>query len=235
MSIFRHPMQSIEAKGPKAIKCERCLKSTWLCVCEAIVPQDLGTKVLILQHPQEPKEDLSTAQIISLCLPNSVIKVGLSWRNLSKALGEDTDSKKWGVLFLGTVKGSRDALDKNKEVNILTPKGDSISLNQGKSPLDGIIALDGNWRQAKALWWRNPWLLKLNRIVLFPKTPSLYGRLRKEPRRESLSTLESVALSLKYLESNQACQDTLLNPFQLLLRKFSDAKKGRLPHIGKDL
>src|SRR5204862_7870678 len=27
--------------------------------------------------------------------------------------------------------------------------------------LDGIVLLDGSWKEAKTLWWRNPWLLKL--------------------------------------------------------------------------
>ena len=35
--------------------------------------------------------------------------------------------------------------------------------------LDGVVLLDGSWSEAKTLWWRNPWLLKLRRLVLDPQ------------------------------------------------------------------
>ena len=57
--------------------------------------------------------------------------------------------------------------------------------------LEGIVLLDGTWSQAKTLWWRNPWLLKLQRLVLNPPAPARLGRLRREPRPEALSTLEA--------------------------------------------
>ena len=44
------------------------------------------------------------------------------------------------------------------------------------------MLLDGTWSQAKALWWRNAWMLKCQRVILGPKRPSRYGKLRKEPR-----------------------------------------------------
>jgi DTW domain-containing protein YfiP len=62
------------------------------------------------------------------------------------------------------------------------------------------VLLDGSWSEAKTLWWRNPWLLKLRRIVLNPRQRSHFGRLRREPRREALSTLEAAALLLRALD-----------------------------------
>lgn len=55
--------------------------------------------------------------------------------------------------------------------------------------------------QAKTLWWRNPWLLELARVSLVPREPSMYGKLRKEPRREWVSTLEAIADVLPALGS----------------------------------
>jgi len=34
--------------------------------------------------------------------------------------------------------------------------------------LEGIVALDGTWAQAKTMWWRNAWLLKLKRSGASP-------------------------------------------------------------------
>ena len=66
--------------------------------------------------------------------------------------------------------------------------------------LRGLVVLDGNWAQAKALWWRNAWLTKLRRFVIVPDGPSLYGNLRKEARSDAVSTREAVGLALSALE-----------------------------------
>ena len=71
--------------------------------------------------------------------------------------------------------------------------------------LKGLVALDGNWAQAKALWWRNAWLTRLRRLVVVPDGPSLYGNLRREARPDAVSTLEAVALALSVLEGEGRC------------------------------
>jgi DTW domain-containing protein len=85
------------------------------------------------------------------------------------------------------------------------PESALIALSKKGIPLDldafnGIVILDGNWKQSKSLWWRNPWLKKLPRVLLFPRGPSLYGSLRREPRRNSISTLEAASLVIETLE-----------------------------------
>src|SRR5438105_3872741 len=76
--------------------------------------------------------------------------------------------------------------------------------------LEGVVVLDGSWKEAKTLWWRNPWLLKLHRLVLNPPRPARLGKLRREPRREALSTLEAAALALRHLEAGSEASDALL-------------------------
>ena len=80
-------------------------------------------------------------------------------------------------------------------------KGPLVALNQKGEPLAdqdsarrglrGIVVLDGNWAQAKALWWRNAWLTRLRRFVVVPDGPSLYGSLRKEPFRALIAKARS--------------------------------------------
>lgn len=194
-----------------------------MCICEAIQPLDQPISVLVLRHPQEQDRVLGTAQLLTLQLKNAIIKTGLSWSSLSKILGKNVDSKKWGVLYLGSVKAS--APLSHRVLTVVTSKG-TPSPNQEEilASLEGIILLDGNWAQAKALWWRNPWLLKSRRLVLHPPKVSLYGSLRKEPRRESVSTLEAAAYALAELEQKPELVTHLLNPFHLLLRKVREAK-----------
>jgi len=84
------------------------------------------------------------------------------------------------------------------------------------------VLLDGSWKEAKTLWWRNPWLLKLHRLVVNPPTPARLGRLRREPRREALSTLEAAALVLRHLEAAPTAADALLTSLDRLM----DVKQG---------
>ena len=223
--------------------CPECHKSPATCVCDVLPSASLTprTRVLILQHPQEPDKVLGSALLAQRVLKGAVLKTGLSWRNLSAALGEEATSQRWGVLFLGTQKSSASTAGKKpkaaapreeepldvvespsatqQEVTVLSPKGGP----RDEQGLDGIVVLDGNWRQAKALWWRNAWLLKLNRIVLSPKNPSLYGSLRREPRRESVSSLEAIALSLGALEESPEIKNALLSLFRKFLQRCRDS------------
>jgi DTW domain-containing protein YfiP len=190
----------------------------------------VGNKVaiLVLQHPQEQDRVLGTARLLAGSLAHGKVVVGLSWRNLAHALGEPAEPRDWGVLYLGSTQakgqGPLVAVDRRGE-----PLADQAG---GRAGLKGLIALDGNWAQAKALWWRNAWLTKLRRFVVVPDGPSLYGDLRREARPDAVSTLEAVALSLQVLESDAAVREKLLVPFRALLAKarregVRDSKRDR--------
>ena len=172
--------------------------------------------VLVLQHPQEQDHVLSTAKLICATLVNAKLTVGLSWRNLGHALGTPADGKDWGVLYLGSAHAAKE----KGPLVALDGKGESLADQRGaRAGLKGLIALDGNWAQAKALWWRNAWLTRLRRFVVVPDGPSLYGDLRREARPDAVSTLEAVGLALSVLEGNAAVREELLVPFRALLAK----------------
>ena len=124
------------------------------------------------------------------------LKIGLSWPSLSKALGRKVDDpSRWAVLYLGSAKVAD--LDTDAEIVAINRKGE-VEPHQRAilSDIEGIVLLDGTWSQAKALWWRNAWMLKCQRVILGPTQPSRYGKLRKEPRRDGLSTIEAAAMLL---------------------------------------
>jgi DTW domain-containing protein len=171
--------------------------------------------VLILQHPQEQDSVLGTAKLIRGTLANAHLTIGLSWRNLGHARGEPAEAKDWGVLYLGS---AQTAHPKGGPLIAVDRKGEPLADQAaGRARLKGIVALDGNWAQAKALWWRNAWLTRLRRFVVVPDGPSLYGDLRKEARPDAVSTLEAVALALSTLEGDPAVREKLLAPFRTLL------------------
>jgi DTW domain-containing protein YfiP len=203
--------------------CPHCEKPLSLCICDSITPIDNRITVLILRHPQEQDRDLGTARIAKLQLTNSILKTGLSWPSLTKLMGKTTDPKRWGVLYLGTAKAATPL--PIQPLTIVTRKGNpSEQQDELLANMEGIIVLDGNWAQAKALWWRNAWLLKCQRMVLQPAKPSLYGKLRKEPRRESVSSIEAIAETLAILDDNQELAQQILVPFRKLLEKAKTVK-----------
>jgi DTW domain-containing protein YfiP len=180
-------------------------------VCDRIVTHPTERRILILQHPQEQDALLGSAQILVASLPKAKLVVGLSWRNLGAALGEEeVDPRRWAVLF-----------------PVRESQGDQIADRRGAivepAALDGIVVLDGTWSKAKTLWWRNPWLTKLNRMTLRPAKPSIYGRLRAEPKREYVSTLESVAAALTLCGESPEIEAGLERVFRTLVQRVRDA------------
>ena len=88
--------------------------------------------------------------------------------------------------------------------------------------LKGLVVLDGSWSQAKALWWRNAWLLKLNRLCVYPTQPSIYGRLRKEPQTHCVSTLEAVADALTACGQMPDTALGMRRAFRTMVQKIRD-------------
>jgi hypothetical protein len=202
-------------------ECPRCGKPETLCVCQDIQPIDNKIALLILQHPQEQDKALGTARLTALHFKKAVFKTGLSWSSLTKALGRTADPKRWATLYLGSVDPAMAA--PGYPVVALDAKGHLLPIQEtALADIDGVIVLDGTWSQAKTLWWRNAWLLKSKRVVLAPSRPSLYGKLRREPRREGLSTLESVAMLLAHLEHRPEIETALLETFGKLLDKYRE-------------
>jgi DTW domain-containing protein len=162
-------------------------------------PIDNTVFVMILQHPREKKEALATAALTRRVLARAELVIGLSWPNLGRILGRPVDAQRWAVLYLGSARPA--GFDFEHEIVAVDRRGEpTADQNAMRRGLEGVVLLDGSWSEAKTLWWRSPWLLKLHRIVLNPQHKSRFGGIRREPRREALSTLEAAALLLKHLD-----------------------------------
>jgi hypothetical protein len=212
------------AVAEAAAECAHCLKPVPLCICDSVVPIESRISLLILQHPQEQDRALGTARLAAMHFKEAVVKVGLSWPSLAKALGRPViDASRWAVLYLGSAKVAD--LDTSSEIVALTRKGE-VAENQRAllNAIEGVVLLDGTWSQAKALWWRNPWMLKCQRVILGPRRPSRYGKLRKEPRRDGLSTIEAAGMLIAALEKRPEIAAALDASFERMLARFREVQ-----------
>jgi DTW domain-containing protein len=176
--------------------------------------------ILVLQHPHEKREPRATAAVAVAALRRAKLVAGLSWPNLEKALGHRADPRRWGVAYLGSIRPAALAVAKGEQRDIFVIGREGAPVRDPEpvlAALEGVVLLDGTWSQAKTLWWRNPWLLKLHRLVLNPPAPARLDRLRREPRREALSTLEAAAMVLRHVEATPAAADLLLGALDRLM------------------
>lgn len=207
-------------------RCARCDKPKAFCVCDLLTPQRVRTRVLVAQHPREQDRDLGTVPLLRALLPGRLeVRVGLSWASFAHCLGEeDADVRRWAILYPHSLHKALTPAQMKQPVVFLDRHGDAM---EPGARLEGVVLLDGTWSQAKALWWRNPWMLKLQRAVLHPKEPSIYGRLRREPRREALSTLESAAEVLVANGEPEAVRAEMRRVFRTMVQRAREFYKER--------
>ncbi len=216
--------EEAEVAGEALADCPRCLKARALCVCDSVAPFENRLSLLILQHPQEQDRALGTARLTAQHFRDATLRIGLSWPSLAKALGRPVaDPSRWAVLYLGSAKVAD--LGTEADIVALTRKGEIAEHQRAVlDRLEGVILLDGTWSQAKALWWRNPWMLKCQRVILGPERPSRYGALRREPRRDGLSTIEAAAMLIARLEKRPDIEATLTASFERMLARYREVQ-----------
>ena len=195
-----------------------------LCICDSIVPVESRISLLILQHPQEQDRALGTARLTALHFKNAVLKIRVIVAESLKALGRPvSDPSRWAVLYLGSAKVAD--FETDRDIVAIDRKGEIEDNQRGiLKDIEGIVLLDGTWSQAKALWWRNAWMLKCQRVILGPKRPSRYGQLRREPRGDGLSTIEAAAMLLAGLEKRPDIAATLNDSFERMLARFGEVQ-----------
>ncbi|MGM4918141.1 DTW domain-containing protein [Tardiphaga sp. 813_E8_N1_3] len=216
-------LQAAEAADAIPV-CPHCQKPMPLCICDSITPIDNKIELLILQHPQEQDAALATARVAAQHFKKATVKIGLSWPSLAKALGKPVaDPQRWAILYLGSAKVTDYETD--RDILAIDRKGQAEENQKALlKDIQGIVLLDGTWSQAKALWWRNAWMLKCQRVILGPEKPSLYGKLRREPRKDGLSTIEAAGMLLASLERKPEIETTLNEAFERMLAKYREAQ-----------
>ncbi len=176
--------------------CYRCFRPLVVCYCDAAKPIEHDTRVVIVQHPREIFHPLNTARLAELCLSRVDVLRG----------------------DLPDLDAAFRSLGLPEKTALLYPSQDSVDideLTEDERP-ECIVVIDGTWSQARALNRRLPSLAQLRRVRFTPPAPSEY-RIRREPRADYLSTVESIALMLGRLEPGRVDAEGLRETFRTMI------------------
>jgi DTW domain-containing protein YfiP len=180
--------------------CYSCLRPESHCLCSSISPFEAHCNILILQHPNEWRKYYSTAKLVAKCLTNARLLRAVSFEPgvIERALSGQQP------YLLFPTKTAQDC-----EEVVLPPN-------------TTVIAIDGTWDEARKVLRRNPVLQGIPCLSFKPGLRSNY-RIRKQPKENCLSTLESVGHFLKLsarangLGDHVARYDRLFDAFERMV------------------
>ena len=151
------------------------------CLCDAIEPLHIATRVIVLRHRKEAHKTTNTGRLVPLTLIGSEVRV----------FGERHD-----------VLDATSLVDPARNTVLLYPSADSrlLTCDDAVEKPVTLIVPDADWRRAFKLTSREPALVGLPRVHLPAGAPSRY-RLRRHSDPRFLATFEAVARALGILES----------------------------------
>lgn len=194
--------------------CARCERPTSVCICAHMSRLSSRTKVLFVQHPREERKAIGTAKLTHMCLPNSELVIGVEVDDEPRV---------------------RACLSDTENPAILLYPGDSAAPLESfvSGPPRTLVVLDGTWPQSKKLLRMNPGLAALPRVAFSPSSPSEY-RIRREPKGNYVSTVESVAHALGVLENDAPKFAALYAPFRAMVdAQIAHEREGSNPRKKK--
>jgi DTW domain-containing protein YfiP len=150
--------------------------------------------VVFLQHTRESRVAIGTARIAH---------VGLAGSELHE-----------GIDFSGN--GRVQELVGRPGTALLFPGPGAMSPDELRCPPETLLVIDGTWPQARKLIAVNPVLGTLPRIGFMPRRPGNY-RIRREPARHCVATVEAVVEVLAALERDEARFAPMLRAFESMV------------------
>lgn len=150
--------------------CYTCLRPSSHCLCKLLETFDAHCNILILQHPNEYRKYYSTAPLVTLSIRNSKLIRSIEFPE--SLLKKEISNLSPYLLYPGS-----QAVD-----------CEDVALNKNNV----VIVIDGTWSEAKKIVKRNPTLCSLPQLSFKRLIRSEY-RIRKQPKDNYLSTVESIA------------------------------------------
>eukprot|EP00128_Syssomonas_multiformis_P007028 Colp12_sorted_trinity150504_noHs@33870 len=196
----------VEVLRLKREECGRCLRPNTACVC-SVIPKDpypIKTNVLILQHPKERFRNIRTVPFVEATLgPKCRVVIGSRFRR-----GDNPELDK--------------ALD-SPDTILMYPSKKAVPINSLPALPDGrvrtLVLLDGTWRQAQNMYYRNDRLHSMNQVLLnLEDLPSSEYLVRQQPSEEAVSTLEAIALAVGALDNDPNLYEVMVRPLRAMVQ-----------------
>ncbi len=159
-----------------------------LCICSIAPSIETKTRFVVLMHYREQFLTSNTGRLVHLMLPNSEVRIHNDWANPLETTGIALPERRTYLLYPGP------------EAPVLSQE----EFDQDERPVT-IVVLDGTWRQASRMSRRIDVVCDLPQRRL-PEGKRSEFRLRRDTRRDGVSTLESVSRVLGLFENPEAQQ-----------------------------
>jgi len=185
-------MGTVQPDAPRSM-CYRCHRPRSTCICDLVARVPNRTGIWIVQHPRERFHPFGTARIARL---------GLTRIQLSVCFRPDPEPPPGFPTDAALLYPADDA-------------DDLTDIEPHRRP-ETLVVIDGTWPHARGIYRNNPWLQGLPRYRIRPRTPGRY-RIRREPARHCLSTIESIVQALECLEPDTHGLRGLLDAFDSMI------------------
>ncbi|MDA7816596.1 DTW domain-containing protein [Sulfurimonas sp.] len=187
-------------------KCYKCYRPQSSCMCSYINSFDTDTKFVILMHPKEFKKvKNNTGHFTHQTLKNSELFIGVDFSDHNRI----------------------NEIISTHESYILFPSVDAINLSESKPTCKNdkamaIFLIDSTWACTKKMFNESKNLRSLRHMSFSTKRTSEY-KIKIQPQKEYLSTIESVHVVLELLNDKkvesieQDSLDGFLKPFYMMI------------------
>lgn len=154
------------------------------------MPFELGFDLVLLMHPRETRVSIGTGRMVQRSVSGSRLWVGDRFDHEDR-LWQSLEGRAPVVLFPGP-----DAIDLDHPDAI--SKIEHLDLRDKRL---AVVAVDGTWTTARGMLRKSPHLAALPKLALRPTVKARYDQIRKEPRLECHSTLESIHALIDRLDA----------------------------------
>jgi DTW domain-containing protein len=173
-------------RAKRSERCQTCRLHAQLCICAAIQPLTLTTRLILVMHHREWSKPTATGPLALAVLNNSELRIQ----------GQQ-----------GQLLSFRDLDRKDSRTLLLYPGEDARLLSKDLLAEDprpvSLVVPDGNWRQAARMGRRLPGLEHATMVCLANGTKTEWG-IRRECHPEGLATFEAIARAIGIIESADA-------------------------------
>jgi DTW domain-containing protein YfiP len=186
-----------------ATRCPLCRRPRYLCLCSRVPRVENRTAVLMLQHPRERFHPFGTARLVEQSLGRVDVQV---WSHPVNSGGT------------GPARFAHLRVPAGAALLYPDPAAPDLSRVSRATLPAGLVLLDGTWHHARRMLRDTPALQALPRVRLEPPAPGRY-RIRREPARACLSTVEALVQALAILEPQTSGLEELLGVFDSMIEE----------------